>query len=307
MGDARLDGFDPRTVDKVERLLDLLEEFGEHPALAGKIAMHGGTAINLFMFDLPRLSVDIDISYVGAVGRDEMMAERPLVERAIQQAAKAQGYAVSPGEGGHAGRTFVLNYRSPWGPDHVKVDCIYMNRSPLVPPTPRESVMRPGLGVTMFSNEELAGGKVKAFFDRVKIRDLYDIGNLAHYAESLSCDDEARFHKTVLYYASMSAAFPHGFESRPERFEKLHKEYRDQLVPMLRKSSESDLDSLVSTARGFIEGFVLPRDNSEREYLDYFAAGDYRPELLFGQCETAERAAVNPEALWKLQNIRKMN
>ena len=57
---------------------------------------------------------------------------------------------------------------------------------------------------------------------------------------------------------------------------------------------------------GFIEGFVFPRDSSEREYLDCFAAGDYRPELLFGQCETAERAAVNPEALWKLQNIRKM-
>ena len=47
MGDSRLEGFDPRTIDKVERLLDLLEGFGEHPVLAGKMAMHGGTAINL--------------------------------------------------------------------------------------------------------------------------------------------------------------------------------------------------------------------------------------------------------------------
>ena len=307
MGDSRLEGFDPRTIDKVERLLDLLEGFGEHPVLAGKMAMHGGTAINLFMFDLPRLSVDIDISYIGAVGRDEMLAERPLVEEAIRQVAKSQGYAVSPGEGGHAGRTFVLNYRSPWGPDHVKSDCIYMNRSPLVPPTLRESAMRPGLGVTMFSNEELAGGKVKAFFDRVKIRDLYDIGNLARYAGGLSHAEEARFHRAVLYYASLSASFPHGFESRPDRFASLSREYEEQLVPMLRKGSESDLGDLVSIACEFIESFVLPRDDSEREYLDLFAAGEYRPELLFGPCEEAERAAVNPEALWKLQNIRKMN
>ena len=54
-------GFQPRTLDKVERLLDLLDEMQRHPDLKGKLAMHGGTAINLFMLDIPRLSVDIDI------------------------------------------------------------------------------------------------------------------------------------------------------------------------------------------------------------------------------------------------------
>ena len=32
----------------------------------------GGTAINLFMLDIPRLSVDIGISYVGALAREGM-------------------------------------------------------------------------------------------------------------------------------------------------------------------------------------------------------------------------------------------
>ena len=41
--------FEPRTVDKVDRLLALLEEMERHPALKGKLALHGGTAINLFM------------------------------------------------------------------------------------------------------------------------------------------------------------------------------------------------------------------------------------------------------------------
>ena len=79
MGDERLAGFPPRTVDKVERLLDLLVEMGEHPLLRGKLALHGGTALNLFMLDIPRLSVDIDVSYIGALDRDEMFAERPLI------------------------------------------------------------------------------------------------------------------------------------------------------------------------------------------------------------------------------------
>lgn len=39
---------------------DVLDEMQRHPDLKGKLAMHGGTAINLFMLDIPRLSVDID-------------------------------------------------------------------------------------------------------------------------------------------------------------------------------------------------------------------------------------------------------
>ena len=63
MGVVDTRGFQPRTLDKVDRLLDLLEEMQRHPDLRGKLAMHGGTAIHLFMLDAPRLFVDIDISY----------------------------------------------------------------------------------------------------------------------------------------------------------------------------------------------------------------------------------------------------
>ena len=79
--------FAPQTVEKVERLLDLLEELGEHPSLRGKLALHGGTAINLFMLDIPRLSVDIDVSYIGALNRDVMLKDRPVVERSIAEVA----------------------------------------------------------------------------------------------------------------------------------------------------------------------------------------------------------------------------
>jgi hypothetical protein len=78
------DEFEPRTVDKVERLLDLLDEMERHPSLKGKLALHGGTAINLFMLDVPRLSVDIDVSYIGSVSREDMLADRPRIEGGIE-------------------------------------------------------------------------------------------------------------------------------------------------------------------------------------------------------------------------------
>ncbi len=35
--------------------------------------------------DLPRLSVDIDVNYIGAADRDTMLAERPKIETALKQ------------------------------------------------------------------------------------------------------------------------------------------------------------------------------------------------------------------------------
>ena len=139
MGVVNVAEFEPRTVDKVERLLDLLEEMERHPALRGKLSLHGGTAINLFMLDVPRLSVDIDVSYIGSVSRDGMLAERPAIEAGIEAVARSLGYVVEPSTGGHAGRTFFLRYRGDWGADLVKIDCIYMNRSPILPPEMRET------------------------------------------------------------------------------------------------------------------------------------------------------------------------
>lgn len=45
---------------QVKLLLDVLPEVAKEECFA----MHGGTAINLFLQDMPRLSVDIDLTYV---------------------------------------------------------------------------------------------------------------------------------------------------------------------------------------------------------------------------------------------------
>ncbi|WP_303133344.1 nucleotidyl transferase AbiEii/AbiGii toxin family protein [uncultured Olsenella sp.] len=301
------DEFEPRTVDKVERLLDLLDEMERHPALRGKLALHGGTAINLFMLDVPRLSVDLDVSYIGSVPREDMLADRPRVEAGIEAVAQALGYAVEAHPGGHAGRTFLLRYRGDWGVDHVKIDCIYMNRSPILPPVVRETPVRPGAKVRTFADAELAAGKVKAFFDRVKVRDLYDVSNLLSVYGSLEPDGQETAHRLALYYASLSACFPKPFEGRERRFTDRLSELADQLYPMLRSSTERPtLEGLIKDVERFTAEWVLPRTDGEREYLERLAGGDYRPELVFPDKVMAESAAVNPEALWKVENLGKM-
>ena len=75
--EAEATGFRPDVLEKVAQLLTLLNALRSHPFLGGKLALKGGTALNLFIFNVPRLSVDIDLNYIGTENRDGMLAERP--------------------------------------------------------------------------------------------------------------------------------------------------------------------------------------------------------------------------------------
>lgn len=52
-------GFRAEILEKVVRLLSMLSGIRAHPFLSRRVALKGGTALNLFYFDLPRLSVDM--------------------------------------------------------------------------------------------------------------------------------------------------------------------------------------------------------------------------------------------------------
>ena len=82
--EAEATGFRPEELEKAAQLLGLLDALRSHPFLKDKLVLKGGTALNLFVFDVPRLSVDIDLNYVGAQDRDGMLAERPKIEQAVK-------------------------------------------------------------------------------------------------------------------------------------------------------------------------------------------------------------------------------
>lgn len=96
-------GHRPEMLEKVVHLLHLLNSFNTHPFLKGKWALKGGTALNVFAFDLPRLSVDIDLNYIGALDRDSMEAERPKIEQAMQAVFSREGHTVKRIPDDHAG------------------------------------------------------------------------------------------------------------------------------------------------------------------------------------------------------------
>lgn len=78
-------GFRSDTLEKVLRLGRILDQVGRHPFLGERLALKGGTALNLFFgAQAPRLSVDLDFNYVRPVEREEMFREQEeIYERAL--------------------------------------------------------------------------------------------------------------------------------------------------------------------------------------------------------------------------------
>jgi hypothetical protein len=83
--EAGATGFRPESLEKVIRLIGLLNGIFGQPFLRDRLVLKGGTALNLLLFDVPRLSVDIDLNYIGSVSREGMEAERPELERRLQR------------------------------------------------------------------------------------------------------------------------------------------------------------------------------------------------------------------------------
>lgn len=103
VAEAEATGFRPEVLEKAAQLLGLLNALQSHPFLREKLVLKGGTALNLFVFDVPRLSVDIDLNYVGAEDREGMLAERPKVEQAAQAVFAREGFSVRRMPEEHAG------------------------------------------------------------------------------------------------------------------------------------------------------------------------------------------------------------
>ena len=299
-------GFDPVISGKVMRLLLVLDRINAHPFLQPRLCLHGGTALNLFTLDMPRLSVDIDLNYIGSVERTVMLDERPEVERAIVGVGNELGFHVIPGLAEHSGRSFRLQYQSDRGADQVKIDVDYLNRSPLLPPQTKTLKLPTGAVVSFSVNRniELFAGKTKALLERVAVRDLYDISKInAIYSKAASQNDEQLWHRIMLYYLSVSDPFPRTFEVA-NRFAGRDREVADALYPMLLAGDRPTLAAMIADAETFIKTVSQPTDEAEAEYWARAARADFAPELLFGSYpDTLAAARADPVAAWKMQNL----
>ena len=88
-------GFIQSTLEKVERLIRILEWINNHNTLSDMLVLKGGTAINLTIFDLPRLSVDIDLDYTNNNSRDDMLKDRKKIKSLLIDYLEKNGYQLS--------------------------------------------------------------------------------------------------------------------------------------------------------------------------------------------------------------------
>jgi predicted nucleotidyltransferase component of viral defense system len=301
-------GFQGDAVEKVIRLLTLLNTINADQWLRQRVCLRGGTALNIFALDAPRLSVDIDLNYIGQADREAMMAERDGVERALIDAGREAGFSVTPGKPERSGRKFLLGHKGGHGPDHVKIDLDYLNRSPLLPVRPKTIHLPAGGQVTFPVNSdiELFAGKTKALVERVAVRDLYDISQISRRLPALLADgDEVLLRRIVLCYLSLSSPFPRPFRVAA-RFAGRENEVTAALHPMLLAGDEPALNVLIETAQAYLADVSRPRDDPETEYFSRAARADFAPDLLFADySDTLAAAHADPAAAWKMRNLAK--
>lgn len=299
---SRATGFDPANLEKALHLKEILREFARHPFLQHRLVLKGGTAINLFLFNLPRLSVDIDLNYVGKVERDEMLNERPLVERAVEQVCRGLGYQVQRGASDYALLGYYLGYTNHAArKDNIAVEINFLMRVCALPPTELDAgrlADELACKFPVLAVEELMAGKSKAMIERSHPRDLYD---LYRFQEATGRYDADLLRKLTVLFASTLARDLRDYES--ERYPHVDQaEVERLLYPLLRANNRPSADKMMAAVAPLLVAALAHK--KEKPYLDAMAAGRYEPQLLFPEYpQVATRIARHPALLWKAQNV----
>jgi predicted nucleotidyltransferase component of viral defense system len=308
MGESQATGFRPEVLEKVIHLLNLLEGFNRHPFLKGRLALKGGTALNLFLFDVPRLSVDIDLNYIGAADRDTMTVERPKVEQAIQAVCSREGMNITRVPTDHAGGKWRLRYESALGEGgNLEVDLNFMFRVPLWVVTSRSAAVGSysATQIPVLDLHELAAGKLAALLSRRASRDLFDTHQLLTRGDL----DRTKLRLGFVLYGAMNrkdwrtvAVDEVGYD---------HRELENELIPVVRAESLAKrkagdwAESMIAECRDRL-GAVLPMAANEIAFLDRILDhGEIEPGLLTPDGEMAERIRIHPLLQWKAINVRK--
>lgn len=258
-------------------------------------ALKGGTAINLFVRDMPRLSVDIDLVFTDhTLPRDEALAR---INEAIRQAAerlKKRGFQVHAPAAAD-GETKLLVRR---GPVQVKIEVNFVMRGTVLPvrqvsltPTARDVLMA-DLEIPVVSLEDVYGGKLVAALDRQHPRDLFDVMQLfAH--EGITPGIRRAF---VVYLTSSNrpvheVLFPPLRDIRHD-FEHNFQGMTAMPVP---------LDALLAARERLVREIQQGLDDDERRFLLSLVAG--APEWALLGIDQLEHL---PGVRWKLHNLTQL-
>ncbi len=259
-------------------------------------ALKGGTAINLFYRNLPRLSVDIDLTYLPVKDRAESLAE---INEALDRIAARVHQAVNGAQaqriaGGGGGETRVL---ARLGRAEVKIETSPVARGVVHEPELRavSQAVQDQYGfaeIQVVSFEDLFGGKLHAALDRQHPRDLFDV-KLLYENEGLT---DALFRTFLVYMASSNRPLHELLEPHPHDLEQ---PYLQEFAGMTREPVE--LEELRATRERLIGDIRSRFDANITDFLLslHDAAPDFKS---IGLSQAAELPAVR----WKLQNLQRL-
>ncbi len=310
--EARRKGYRPEILEKVYRLLDLLEQFMAVPYLAEHLALKGGTAINLFCTkNFPRLSVDLDFNYIGNIHRDELRQEREKLETILLDICRRRQYELHRNPKAHAGGKSVLVYQSVMGnKGRLEIDLNYIFRVPLWDATWSSSAEWPQLTkVKVLDIHELAVGKLHALLGREASRDLFDSYQLfSHWP----LDNKKLRLAFVIYTAMEKNAWQ---QMSIDKVKFSVSDIRDKLIPVLKSSEapsfnfkevEAWANKLVEACKKGLE-LVLPFQESEIEFLNRVQRhGELNPELVSDDSFFCERILQHPLLQWRIKQVKEL-
>lgn len=279
-----------RYMAQVRLLTRTLPFIAEDPVFALK----GGTAINLFHRDMPRLSVDADLVYLPLQDWQESLAG---IDAALQRLTQRVERSLRGARVHTAGRTDEVRLEIRHGNAAVKVETSPVMRGTVQPPetrrvTPRVEDAFGFAEMTLVAFEDLFAGKLVAALDRQHPRDLYDVRLLFEH-EGLT--DE--LFRTFLVYVASSNRPPHELLD-PRRVDiepVFHAEFAGMTVdPLPLAELEAARERLVTEIRARL-------DSNAMRFL--LSLHDGAPDF---DAIGLPQAAALPAVRWKLLNLERL-
>jgi hypothetical protein len=278
-------------ISQLKLLVQTLPAIADEPAFALK----GGTAINLFYRDLPRLSVDIDLTYLPLKPREASLIDiDQTLDRVAAKVERIKDVRAKRIAGGGGGDTRIEVRR---GQTAIKIETSPVARG-TVHPVERRRVsdrVEDEFGfaeMQVVAFEDLFGGKMHAAVDRQHPRDLFDI-KLLYENEGIS---DLLF-RTFLVYVASSGRPPHELLA-PNRSEISHAFNREFEGMTMEKVS---LDELLQTRERFLADIRERLDDVAQRFL--LSLHDIEPDFdTVGLPAALELPAVR----WKLLNLERL-
>lgn len=276
---------------QVELLVQILPLVAEEQCFALK----GGTAINLFVRDMPRLSVDIDLTYLPVEKREQSLAEIDAALKRIAGRIKRLQPRFSITQSGPATQATAnkLVVRTPHLVQ-IKIEVTPVLRGCVYEPERRAIVERAeqqfGFAeMQVLSFADLYAGKIMAALDRQHPRDLFDIHTLL-LNEGL---EPELVNALVIYLISHDHA-PDKLLAPTEK--DISHEYRTGFTGMTEHAVP--LDTLVSARRNLVKRVQSALSDDHKAFLLSF----YRrqPEWSLLPLEGADQL---PAVKWRERNL----